>query len=441
MTVKEKRELCLGRFEAKRDYITSRCNADIEKHRKGGIKLDFGAELKGKRVKITQRTHEFKYGANIFMLDEFQEDWKNKAYRDMFARYFNLATLPFYWKDFEPEEGKPRFSVDSPKLYRRPASELCMEYCREKGILPKLHCLFYDQYIPKWLPKNNEPAMRELYAKRFREIAERYSGKMYEIEVTNETCCAPAWKNKSVLSDTADVVEWAFGLARKYFNKDTLVINETQPIPDTAYRTFTAQYYLQIKALLAKGTPIDKIGIQNHIFLGAGVKDMSDGEAVKKDISDYSKFMDPDIYFKALDVFSTFGLPLEITEVTVPTLGETEEDEEIQADLLEYLYTIWFSCPKMESIVYWNTVENTAFINRDGEAVWNENNAHGGLFREDMTPKRSAERLYELFNKRWHTDLTLETDENGSVAFRGFYGDYTAEIEGRTVEFCIRRGE
>ena len=47
--------------------------------------------------------------------------------------------------------------------------------------------------------------------------------------------------------------------------------------------------------------------------------------------------------------------------------------------------------------------------------------------------------MYEMFNKRWHTDLELTTDENGCVEFRGFFGDYKAEIDGKVSNFSIHK--
>ncbi|HML48759.1 MAG TPA: glycoside hydrolase family 10, partial [Clostridia bacterium] len=73
-------------------------------------------------------------------------------YKDLFRQVNNLATLPFYWRDLEPEQGKPRFAADSPKAYRRPAPDLCLAYCEANGITPKAHCLMYDQFTPDWVP-------------------------------------------------------------------------------------------------------------------------------------------------------------------------------------------------------------------------------------------------------------------------------------------------
>ena len=108
MTISEKSEVCLRKFAEQSETVAPRCREGIEKYRKGNFRIvlkdERGNPLKGKKVTVRQRTHDFKFGANIFLLDEFKEDWKNKAYRKMFKEYFNLATVPFYWNDLEPEE-------------------------------------------------------------------------------------------------------------------------------------------------------------------------------------------------------------------------------------------------------------------------------------------------------------------------------------------------
>ncbi len=440
MTIAEKREICMRTYMAHKSEVDARCERDIETYRKGDGRIVLrgknGAPIAGKTVRITQKTHDFKYGANIFMLDEFEETWENDGYKEMFSKHFNLATVPFYWQDLEVEEGKPRFAADSPKVYRRPAPDLCLKFCREKGIATKLHCLFYDKYVPKWVPKQDEAEMRRLYEKRFREIAERYAGTMYEFEVINEQLCVPTWKENSILSTLPGIEKWAFDLARKYLPGEVLVINEANPLPPIAEHGENAGYYAQIKKLLEEGASVDKIGMQNHIFAAATLP--AGAHAGIGEITQQAeRNMNPINYFTALDKIAELGLPLEMTEVTVATLGDDEEAEELQADTLEMLYTIWFSHPAMESIVYWNTVDNAAFV----DGGWNENNCRGGLFHRDLTPKKSALRLYDLFHKKWHTDLTITSDENGAIDLRGFYGDYEIEIDGKTYAFSIHKNE
>ena len=97
-----------------RNETEDRIKLGIEQNRKGFAELKItdenGNVLKGAEITAELKKHEFKHGANIFMLDELESEEKNEAYKQSFSRQFNLATLPFYWKDIEPEPGKLRFN-------------------------------------------------------------------------------------------------------------------------------------------------------------------------------------------------------------------------------------------------------------------------------------------------------------------------------------------
>ena len=439
---KKNAERWLSHATAQRELLDGKIKNDIEKHRKGWCKIRFvdkaGNPIVGKKVLVRQTSHEFKYGANIFMLDEFTDEKLNEAYRDNFANYFNLATVPFYWDGLEPEEGKPRFAKNSPKVYRRPAPELCVEYCEEKGIAAKLHCLVYDKFIPEWLKRDDMDYMEKAYEERIRQIAERYNGRLYEIEVINELLCEPGWGYKSVISSKRDIIKWSFDLARKYMPNEKLVINECNGLIDCARSGYRYPYFMMTDLALKNGVCIDKVGVQHHCFSGATT---TTDEAYENEINsaDNAVMFAPSKLLKALDTLAELGKPLELTEITVPAFGETEEDEWLQAELLDVLYTTAFSHKAMENVVYWNVPDGYAY--QPEGRNWNENKCRGGLFRKDMTPKLAAERLFEMFNKRWHTELSLETDEGGYVEFRGFYGGYTAELCNETAEFDIVKGE
>lgn len=433
ISMQEKRDIWLKAFREHQDLMEGRVKRDIETYRKGDCTLRFtdqnGAPLAGQTVTVCQQTHAFKFGANIFMLDEFENAEDNAKYREFFKEYFNLATVPFYWRGLEPEQGKPRYAKDSPKEYRRPAPDLCMEYCEQNGVAAKLHCLFYERHLPDWLPKDDADAMIALYHKRFKEIADRYTGRMMEMEVINETLREFLWKCQTVLSKRRDVVEFAFDLARRYFPNETLVINETNPLGELASQDYRSRFFMQIEKCLLNGASIDKIGLQHHIMPGPGTKTEEEFEREIRRAVD----VNPKNILKGLDLLAEFGLPIEFTEVTVPTFGDTPEDEELQAELLRLLYTVWFSHPSVNTIVYWNTVDGYCYD--DGN--WNENKCRGGLFRHDLSPKKSAQTLWKLMNEEWHTELTLTTDENGCVQFRGFYGDYTAALGDANVSLSV----
>ena len=70
------RKLCMEKFEHSEELFKTRVEPNIEKYRKGDCTLrltdESGKPLANQKVKINQTTHDFKYGANLFLLDEFQ---------------------------------------------------------------------------------------------------------------------------------------------------------------------------------------------------------------------------------------------------------------------------------------------------------------------------------------------------------------------------------
>lgn len=439
MDAKECRALYEGPYQKDRATIDARIEEGIEQNRKGYARLRLldaqGHPLAGKTVQVEQQTHDFQYGGNLFLLDELEKPEDNATYRAFFREHFNLATIPFYWDGLEPVEGQPRYARDSAKVYRRPAPDLCLDYCNESGIGGKLHCLVYDKFVPQWLKALPRDAVKARYEERVRQIAERYAGRLNEFEVINEQMYAGGWGDEATgLCEERHVCDWAFALAEKYLPHETLVINDA---PDTSgelvKQGYVHPYYQLCEGLLARGARIDKIGLQNHQFTGVSAHTPQEYEA---SIRAGVHMLDPLRYFLGLDLMATLGRPLEITEVTIPTFGEGEEFEELQADMLRLLYRIWFSHPAVQTVVYWNTVEGYAY---NGSPNWIENNCRGGLWHHDLTPKKAALALHELFHKTWHTSLTLHTDSDGYADFRGFFGEYTVTVEGQTTPLSLHR--
>ena len=138
-----------------------------------------------------------------------------------------------------------------------------------------------------------------------------------------------------------------------------------------------------------------------------------------------------------MDLYSSLVNHLQVTEITIPAYSNEKEDEDIQAELLNYLYHLWFSHPAMEQIIYWNLVDGYAYVsNPTPEAIrWSQGNMslgenvyYGGLLRFDMTPKPSYIMLDNLINKKWHTEFCSTLNDEGCINFRGFHGDYEIEV-------------
>lgn len=233
-------------------------------------------------------------------------------------------------------------------------------------------------------------------------------------------------KGKTCFYDEPDYVEWCFKLAEKYFPDNQLCINEHTVCAWKDQCRFTDKYYAYIEANMLKGARIDAVGMQYHLF-----------SKREKLYEKTRKTLNPESLYKHMDMYSNLGKPLQVTEVIVPAYSWEPEDEAVQAEIVEKLYSVWFSHPNVEQIIYWNLVDGYAhFWDPDPEKIkasqenlsLGENYYYGGLLRFDLSPKPAYFKIKELLQKTWHTEAELLTDENGNAEFRGFYGDYTVEI-------------
>ena len=431
----ERREV-LKYFKLYENYMNSRVNEGIEKYRKGGFKikvLDKHGNPISAKITAELKNHAFNFGANIFMLDTLR-DWanedpvkykgwpslpdykeKNEKYKEYFKKLFNFATLPFYWADNEPEKGKYRFYEDEPHIHRRPPISGCLKFCRENNIRTKAHCLNYDGWDCKWV-KQAETAeeVKNYVEERMRICAENFAKDIKGWEVTNETLVLyPHPDGATKFFFEPDFVSWSFKTARKYFPDNKLIINDNH---ETVWEYFLykrSNYYLQIKDELNNGTPIDIIGMQNHFFYKR-----------EDEMKMAEKFYNPKFIYDVLDTYADFNLPIQLTEITIPSYSNDPEDEEIQAQILKNLYSIWFSHKNMESIVYWNMVEG--YLDPVLDMTQGENYYYGGFVRNDFSLKPAYETLYNLIHKQWHTKESVTGNE---LDFRGFYGNYDIKIE------------
>ncbi len=398
-----------------------RMREGVERNRKGYFTVEV-VDGEGKavdaEVRFKQKNHEFKFGANLFMLDEIPDsEEKNELYKQKFASLFNMATLPFYWDSTEPKENQTRYHKTAEKIYRRPPVDLCMEFCEKHGIEPREHALAYEHFFPDWLKGRSDGEVKRALEKRMKEISERYSSRIPTIEVTNEMFWGHGENDyKTEFYNDPNYVEYCFRLAEKYFPSNELCINEWTGLWNDSGRA-QDNYYLYIENALLKGARIDAIGMQYHLF-----------ERRERYFNNTRKLLDADNLYKILDNYARLNRPIEITEITVPAFSTQIEDEQHQAELLENLYTVWFSHDKVKQIIYWNLVDGYAYGAPIGDMTSGENYFHGGLLRFDLSEKPAYKAIKKLIQQTWHTDETVKT-KDGKAGVKAFYGEYEVEIK------------
>ncbi len=411
----------LNSFDKYFPYSDAKMQRDIDEHRKGPFVLKItdaeGAPLAGVRVKAKLKKHEFKFGCVPFMLDGYQEDAKNALYRRAFTDVFNYAIMPLYWDTLEPIEGQPRFTEDAPHIHRRPQLDKVQTFCRENGMRMKGHCLMYNSFNPDWMPREHR-ALKLAVDRRTRALAERYGDDMEDLDVINEmfTVYKLAYGDGTTrnypITDDRDHAAWCFRTAQKYFSNSNLYWNEgcieTFGTGGGQYCGDKSVYYLMLKRHIAEGVPIGGIGMQFHAYF--------DKEWMPQAL------FNPVRMFDVFETYEEFGLPIQISEVSLPTWEGGEELEGVQAALLRRMYRLWFGRRRMDAIVWWNLA--------DGTAYGTENKFHAGLLHEDLSPKQSYTALVDLIQNEWTTEVDMQTGEDGTVLFSGFYGDYDVQVYG-----------
>lgn len=381
-----------------------------------------GTPLAGTPVRVEQTRHAFGFGNIGFDFIELANDEADAGPRlfggaspaqarhlaDLWLDVFNVATLPFYWRGFEPERGRP----DTHRL-RRTA-----EWFVERGVRVKGHPLVWHTLAPQWLldltPAEVEQAVRDRIT---REVTDM-SGPVTVWDAINEVVIMPVFTaERNAITPLAQrlgrvgIVRLAFETARAADPSITLHLNDFNMSP---------AYERLIEECLEAGIRIDGLGLQSHMHQGYWGEEKTQG---------------------VLERFARFGLPLHLTETTllsgdlmppeivdlndhqVAEWPSTEEGEARQADELTRHYTTLVRHPAVESINYWGISDEGAWLG-----------APAGLVRADGTPKPGFTALRDHIKGQWWlAPTTVVTDADGRLGIEGFAGSYRVDGAGMSA--------
>jgi GH35 family endo-1,4-beta-xylanase len=420
--------------------LQSTIDQNIEKYRKADAYIILEGVPEGTEVNVEQLEHDFEFGANIFNFDQLGSTRLNEKYKELFGTLFNSATIPFYWKTFEPEFGKPRYRAsfeDSEEYWnknrepwkeyhwRRPAPEKIIEFCESKNIHMHGHPLIWGNTKwnhPSWISKDLDKVteMERLFNKRITEICTYYKDRIPSWDIVNESVDEePAKPRYGVIPDNYTFK--SFKLAENIFPASVkMCINDS----------WRAVYPPFIRDLISRGAKIDVVGLQMHIFDSQSCLDVADGKTVFPNKTSWK----PQDVIRYLESLDSLQRPIHLSEITIPSPGNAPVDDEIQAVIARDMYRLWFSWPSIYRITWWNVVDDCG---APGEP------SKSGLFTRSMEPKPAFYTLDNLINHEWKTNITVSTDENGIVKFRGFRGKYRLSWKDKSgkeqqVEFYLR---
>jgi GH35 family endo-1,4-beta-xylanase len=399
---------------------------NIERWRKGEVAVQFrtrdGKTINNAQLDIHQKSHDFLFGCIVFDLIRAENTYKEELFKARFKDIFNLAVFPFYWPGYEPRQGLTQWESLLPTI----------DWCKANGIVTKGHPLVWatNSGTPQWLAEYSVEETEELLKTRVLNITSGFRDKIELWDVVNEPVNVKTWKHKmQSFSDEndweitdpipliADYVEQALRWARLGNPKAALLINEYRTLADEKIRKRYGDLLAELKKRKA---PLSGIGIQAH--------------------EPRQEWFSPVEVWKTFDLYDQLGFPIHITEFHPQSSGvgitgswrTGSWTPEAQAEFTGQFVKLCFGHPAVVSINWWGLSDRNIWL------------PGGGLIDEEYRPKPVYEMLAKLINQTWRTNISVRTDNQGTVSFRGFFGEYEITLQapnGGTRVFPIHVGK
>jgi len=376
-------------------------------------------------VRVAQRRHEFAFGNigfNLIPLANAEAELKRSVFggaqqhlallAERFLDVFNTATLPFYWRGFEAERGRP----DTERL------ATAARWFAEHGVSVKGHPLVWHTLAPQWLlPLTDAEVEAEVEARITREVT-RFRGLIDTWDAINEVVILPVFTAEPNAitrlaqgRDRVDMARLAFETARAANPDATLLLNDFD---------LSDRYEHLIEDCLAAGIQIDALGLQSHMHQGYWGE-----EKTSRIVQRFARFGLP-LHWTETTLLSGHLMPPEIVDLNdyqVESWPSTPEGEERQAEELVRHYTTLFAEPSVVAATYWGLTDDGAWLG-----------APSGLVRADGSPKPAYDELRRLVRQDWWlAETATRTDENGRFTLDAYRGRYTASCGGASVEFTL----
>lgn len=362
-----------------------------------------------KRAQLSQKSLYYSmWGGEMLELDKARKDISIRGHRkdffigcdtkgypymdkdyflDMFEDIFNYATITHYLHQFEKEEGKYLYSNMDEQV-----RELS-----KRGITIEGRPIFWadECCTPKWLIDKSYSELLKYVEKHTREVVSHYGEKMYAWEIINE-----AHDFGNILKLKPDqMVEVAKLIAD--------VAKDTNPNVHRLINNCCIQAdYVQLVNWDEFDEKFDII--TPHRFIK-----MCDEAGVDFDITGqqlYFQYTNRDLAdnIRMTERLKKYGRPVQITEIGT-TAGPTREtimsgefelpqlpfswhrhwDDELQADWMEQIYTIFYAKDWVEAINWYDFADPYSFID------------NGGFLKSPSGPERPIYNRLKSLQRQW----------------------------------------
>jgi len=255
----------------------------------------------------------------------------NKFFGTAVSTALDYASLLNYFNQVTPGNAGKWGSVEATRDQMN-WSELdtAYQFAKQNRLSFKLHTLIWGQQQPGWLASLT-PEQQLAEIEQWMSLAAQRYPDVQLVDVVNEPLhAAPAY---SAALGGSGVTGWdwvikSFELARKYFPKSELILNDYNvEALDSA-----ATDYLKIINLLEDRGLIDGIGLQAHFLERAEVSSVAGN----------------------LDRFAATGLPIYVSELDLNLSNDAR-----QAQKMRDLFTLFWQHPSVLGVTHWGFLQGT----------------------------------------------------------------------------------
>jgi GH35 family endo-1,4-beta-xylanase len=377
----------------------------IEQLRKGDLVVEIrgqdAAPLKDARVEYRLKRHSFLFGTAIAYAPFADTGDDGRHYRQFILDHSSALVCEneMKWYATEAERGCEDYA---------PADAL-LAFADQNGLAMRGHCLFWEleKHVQPWLQALDQSELRAAMERRLTAIVNRYAGRLASWDVNNEVLDGSFYRQRI----GPDATAWMFREAARLDPKTPLFVNEFGILGE---REKTERYLELIRDLRARGAQVGGIGIQSHDCDRLAVDGRTLLAPGERPYWLLRAPLTPEAFFATLDrLHGETGLPIHLTEVSAKF-----PDANRRADLLEMLFRLGFSHEAVQAIMLWGFDAKTHWMGPDA-----------ALMNADGTFNPAGSRISRLLREEWSTQGNGVTDGDGCLAFRGFYGSYTLDIQ------------
>jgi len=348
----------------------------------------------------------FKYfipWASKFLGEEHEGVTGGKGLKDYYKNYFpiGVAVAP---RDLHGDEARlilQQFNSLTPEnamkmgpihpeenVYNWVDADSIVDFAQRNHLRVRGHNLCWHNQAPRWMFKDSagNTVSKEVLLKRLKDhitaVVSRYKGKLYAWDVVNE---AVADDSTHVMRPSLwyqicgdEFIEKAFEWAHAADPKAVLFYNDY----NTENPAKREKIYTMLKKMLAKGVPINGIGLQAHWSVSTPTREELE---------------------RSIRLFSSLGLQVQITELDISVYpghqggqivtgnggpmsdsGFTAAMEQKQLDQYKMVFEVFRKYKKkITGVTFWNVSDRYSWLDRRGRKNYPL------LFDKDLQPKKA----------------------------------------------------